>query len=104
MKVHADWRDIAISAGIAALIALLFGPNIASRLGADDSTLTVFLGFAGLLLFYLWPLFRDFAVALYRVLAVRSSTGNHALPSIPKARRNRRIPSGVRAISDARGP
>jgi multisubunit Na+/H+ antiporter MnhF subunit len=102
MKVHADWRDIAGSAAIAALIALVFGPNLAFRLGAEDSTQTVIIGFVGLLLFFLWPLFRDFALALYRVLSVRSSTGTRANVSIPAAHRTRRIPSGVRALSDGR--
>jgi hypothetical protein len=104
MRVHADWRDIAISAGIAALIALLFGPSVAFRLGAEDTILTVLIGFAGLLLFFLWPLFRDFAVALFRVLSIRFWTDTRGQPSIPTARQPHRIPSDVRAICDARGP
>lgn len=102
MKVHADWRDIAISAVIAALIALVFGPSIALRIGYDDTLVPLSIGFCGLLLFYLWPLVSDFSVALFRVMSIRSSTGNRELPSIPAARRTRRIPSGVRAISGGR--
>jgi CBS-domain-containing membrane protein len=103
MKVHADWRDIAISAGIAALIASMFGPSVAFRLGYAGTLLPIALGFTALLLFFLWPLFRDFAMALYRVLSVRSSTGTRANVSIPAAHRTRRIPSGVPALSDGRG-
>lgn len=72
------------------------------KLGLDTGDIIWVLGAFMLLL--LWPVIRDLVVAVLKVLSIVrapvSLDRSHkalANPSAPKARRNRRIPSGGRA-------
>lgn len=96
MKIRADWRIVRFDIFIASLFAAFFGAQFALRLGYDLAWGTFAAGAGTFLLFFLWPMIRDLAVALVTVLAIRSSRGSLAQPSIPAARRIGRTAGGNR--------
>jgi len=94
MKISADWRVVRGDIFLASLFAAFFGAQFALRLGYDLAWGVFAACASALLLLFLWPMIRDLAVALARVLAVRSSRGSPAPPSIPAARRIGRTAGG----------
>ena len=101
MKIRADWRAIAAGVTVAFVYAFWCSAFAMQRF-AIDTFEGILLSVALLMLFFLWPLFRDLAIALYRVLGIRaSSRPSVAIPRAPSltSRKPSRASSRTRAVA-----